>query len=130
MSEFMKLHRLKSLYIQGEIAGPGIQRNIYKFDDLKLFIYDVGTLEDGKFDFFGIKMFCGIMGLKSVPILESNVPLLPTSDEIIKDADGKSIINKNALREGIVWRSMSNKVGFKSKSQKYQAWWNKKDVTE
>jgi len=130
MKQFMKLHHLKSLYIQGEIAGPGIQRNIYKFDDLKLFIYDVGTLEGGKFNYEDIQLFCNTVDLKSVPILETNVPLLATSDEIIKDSDGYSIIKKDVLREGIVWRSMDNKVGFKSKSQKYQTWWNKREVTK
>ena len=130
MKEFMKLHKLKSLFIQGEIAGLGIQRNIYKFNDLEFFIYDVGTLENGKFEYDNIQMFCDTVDLKSVPILEINTPLLETSDAIVKDADGQSVLNKDVLREGVVWRSMDNKVGFKSKSQKYQNWWSKKEVTE
>ncbi len=125
MKEFMKLQGLKSLFIQGEIAGPGIQRNIYKFNDLKFFIYDVGTLEKGKFSYEDIQMFCNTVALRSVPILKTNVSLLSISDDIVKDADGQSVLNKDVLREGVVWRSMDNSIGFKSKSQKYQVWWNR-----
>ena len=51
-----------------------------------------------------IKFFSQIFNLKTVPIIrEFNG--LPTIDELIKLADGKSVLNNNSRREGLVFRT-------------------------
>ena len=131
--QFMKLYGIKSMYISGEIIGPAIQRNIYSLNDLDFYIYTIKNLDDNKyFSLNDIKLFCNVTNLKHVPILEENVSLYSTSDEILEKAEGKSILGSTikGLREGVIWRTMDGKNGFKSKSKKYGNIWNKKEVTE
>lgn len=117
----------------GEIIGPGIQKNIYGLADLDFYIYDVEDLDiNEKFSLAFLKIFSKATDIKIVPVLEEGVELLASSDAILKDCEGKSILGSSMknMREGVIWRSMNNKYGFKAKSQKYQDLWNKKDVTE
>ncbi len=133
MKRFMKGHSTKSMYIMGEIIGPGIQKNIYGLADLDFYIYDVEDLDiNEKFSLAFLKIFSKATDIKIVPVLEEGVELLASSDAILKDCEGKSILGSSMknMREGVIWRSMNNKYGFKAKSQKYQDLWNKKDVTE
>jgi len=53
-----------------------------------------------------------------------------TFKEILDDSNGITMFNdvrNNQKREGVVWRSMyDQEIGFKAKSPKYLAWWEKK----
>lgn len=133
MKRFMKLHGIKSMYISGEIIGPGIQRNIYSLNSLDFYIYTISSLDDNiKFRLNDIKLFCDVTRLKHVPILAENVKLLESSDAMLEDCEGKSIFGSTikGLREGIIWRTIDGTDGCKVKSKKYQTIWNKKDITE
>lgn len=57
-------------------------------------------------------------GIKWVPILSDYFTLLPTVDEMIAYADGKSAI-ADTLREGLVIRDHDNTVSFKCISNKF-----------
>ena len=57
-------------------------------------------------------------GIKWVPILSDCFTLLPTVDEMIAYADGKSAI-ADTLREGLVIRDHDNTVSFKCISNKF-----------
>jgi ATP-dependent RNA circularization protein (DNA/RNA ligase family) len=61
---------------------------------------------------------CMAVGLKTVPILENAYILPQTVQEILKDAEGRSVI-ADAEREGIVIRSHDQKVSFKAISNKF-----------
>jgi len=117
--------------IQGEIAGPGIQKNIYGFDDLELFVFSVIETDTGRrLDFEETIMLCYRWGLKTVPLLDDNFVLPDSSDEIIDMSTGQTIVgnNKNQIREGIVFRSEQNpKLSFKARSPEYLKWWDKKE---
>jgi len=120
------------IVIQGEIVGTGIQKNIYSFNELKLFVYRIKNLTTGKYlEFKELKSFCKDNGFEMVPILEENIKLPETVKEILKDADGITKfnnINKKRLREGVVWRGVnSQEIGFKARSPKYLLWWEKKE---
>ena len=135
MKQYMKDHRIPEMYIQGEVVGPGIQKNIYKLESLDFYVYDAGDIAQEKvrtYDLEGLEEFQDATNLNLVPILEREVPLPDTCDEVLADCEGKSIFGSTMKnqREGIVWRSMGNTAGFKAKSKKYQAIWNKEDETE
>lgn len=121
----------KRLAIQGEICGPGIQRNIYGLKDFELFVYKVTDVDSGlSANFEELERFCNENKLTTVPILERRRKLLSNVDEMLKDCEGKSVY-KGVKREGIVWRSRDDqRIGCKCKSRDYQIWFNKKDITE
>lgn len=130
-----KLLKLKeNICVQGEICGPGIQRNIYGFKDLTFFVYGIINTDTGyKYNYEEINTFCIDNNLTMVPVLFKNRKLLDSTKEILDEANGNSIFSEGskAQREGIVWRSMTNPdIGFKAKSPEYLIWFSKKDKTE
>ena len=132
MKHFMSLHGMKEIYIGGEIIGPGIQRNIYSLNDLDFYIYNIKELGGEIFGLNNMRLFCNVSGLKMVPVLEENIPLPESSDEILESSEGKSILGSTikGLREGVVWRSNDGSTGFKAKSKKYADAFEKKEKTE
>ena len=133
MKKFMKINKIESMAIQGEVIGEGIQRNLYKIKGLDFYVFNV-RLTKLKLDYnlTNITRFCKITGMKQVPLISLLKHLPETVDEIILNSDGMSVLKDDQLREGLVWRSHESnpKVSFKAKSQKYQIQWNKKDKTE
>jgi hypothetical protein len=61
---------------------------------------------------------CYDLGLETVPIF-SNFALPLTAEEMVSLADGKSMLNKDTDREGLVIRSMDNSISFKAISNKF-----------
>jgi len=122
-----------NLAIQGEIIGPGIQGNSYKLNELKLFIFNtylidhqkkssdidstislinsmyhnLDNIEELMENFETLK----IVNLQMVPDLDEEFNLIInklndntiTLEELLLVAEGKSTINKNTEREGIVF---------------------------
>jgi hypothetical protein len=62
---------------------------------------------------------CNRFGIKTVPIIDKNYQLPNTVDDLLKEADGKSVINESIDREGLVIRSMDRKISFKAISNKF-----------
>ena len=113
----------RNLCVQGEVCGPNIQKNIYGFNDLRLFVYKVTDVDTGEaFNFNELKNFCFKHNLDMVPLVGIGVKLPDTLDEVLKDCEGTSVL-ADVPREGLVWRSMTDqRIGFKAKSRSYQLW--------
>lgn len=106
----------KGLIIQGEAVGVGIQGNKYKFDKIKLFVFNIAHYEKGKrtyFDQHEQESACHQMGLDLVPWITSNFKLKPTIPLMVEYARDSSLLNKDIPREGIVVRNYPNNVSFK-----------------
>ena len=55
--------------VQGELCGPGIQKNRLGLDDFDLFVFNVFDIKNGKYlDFWSFVDFCKTRELKIVPI--------------------------------------------------------------
>ncbi|HEX7842340.1 MAG TPA: RNA ligase family protein, partial [Kofleriaceae bacterium] len=55
--------------IQGEVCGPGIQKNRLGLDDVDLFVFNVYDLRAGAFlELDALRAFCADRGLRTVPI--------------------------------------------------------------
>jgi hypothetical protein len=108
------------LAIQGEQAGPGIQGNKYKLDEHKLFVFNFITpnfkLDPNDGD---INMILLTRGFDIVPDLGELV-LPDTVNELLNIAKGKSVLNKETLREGIVIRSYHQNISFKAISPDFE----------
>ena len=57
--------------------------------------------------------------MKWVPILDTKYMLPKTMEEIKVVSDGKSVVNPNVMREGIVFRDPTTDLSFKSVSRDY-----------
>jgi len=123
MKKLLKKQK-KNYAIQGEIVGPGIQKNIYGFDALKLFVFKITETDTGRvLDYPELAEFCVKNNFKMVPVIAFTNGIPDTLEDCLKEADGKSVINEDVPREGLVYRSMNNQsVGFKARSREYAVW--------
>ena len=107
--------------IQGEIVGPKIQKNKYKLTDYDLYVFNLlypPERGDTSRTYRRLSSTTGKYmlenhGMKWVPILETNIRLPDTVDEVLAMAHGQSAIG-DTLREGIVFRSADGQQSFKA----------------
>lgn len=114
--------------LQGEVLGPGIQGNNYELNEYQLkcfnLIYpDKNHPNDPVYN----KILSPVegkavvekYGLDWVPILDDKFHLPWNGDDMVKYADGKSVLNKKVDREGVVVRCAKPVFSFKAVSNKY-----------
>lgn len=103
MRLFMAKTGLKSLTLQGELIGEGVQKNKYKLrgQDVRFF----RAFDPIKYEFLPYHDFLYAMDdmrLVSVPILDDDFRLPDTFEDLILFADGRSRLYETA-REGVVF---------------------------
>jgi RNA ligase (TIGR02306 family) len=109
----------KSLCLQGEVIGPGIQGNIYKLQKPTVRLFNIRDIKTRTL--YGIDEFLAFLekySLPSVPVVHYSRHLPDTVDELLELADGRSILHDTA-REGIVLRSQDYSTSFKAVSNAY-----------
>lgn len=104
--------------IQGEIAGPGIQKNPEGLKEIDFFIFNIIT-PNGRIGNKEMVEICYKYGFSSVPMISFDYILPDTVDEMLKYATGPSLINPEVLREGVVVRSQDGSKSFKAVSPEY-----------
>ena len=93
------------LYVQGELVGSKIQQNKYKIEGHRYFVFNVKDITNNRyFNVDEITRFCENYGFERVPVLEKFIFNFKNIDELLKYADGYSVINPKTLREGVVIR--------------------------
>lgn len=96
-----------NLAIQGEVVGDGIQGNPLKIQGHEMYVFNVYDIETGEYyDFHNFQKVCEAAELKSVPIVGENIRLNQSVEDMLKFADGPSLINAGSKREGLVYRPM------------------------
>lgn len=103
--------------IQGEGVG-NVQGNPLKLEENDLYVFNLINSNDGRLGSIEGKELIESWNMKWVPILGEG-QLQNTMEEVKEFADGKSAINPNVNREGIVYRSIDGKTSFKNVSRKY-----------
>ncbi len=117
-----KLRNLgRNIALQGELIGEGIQKNIYKLRGQTIKFFDAFDID--KYEYFDYPSFKSILdefGLATVPVIEEALQLPQSVDEILTMANGKSALNPDANREGLVFRTTSGKrFSFKAISNNF-----------
>jgi len=112
----------KNISLQGELIGEGIQGNPYKLkgQTIRFFTgYDIDKRERIGFIHFIVMIMD--MGLEYVPVINPEFGfLLPdTIEEMLQYAEGKSALNPDTEREGVVVRSLDGSISFKAISNKF-----------
>ena len=125
-SKIRKYFKNRNIALQGELCGEGIQGNKYKIKGIDIYIFDIFDIDKQEYyNQYEVERITKEIGLKSVPIIYRDFVLSNNINEILKLAEGKSVVNNsNIEREGIVWRLAvpeNNKVriSFKSISNKF-----------
>jgi RNA ligase (TIGR02306 family) len=112
----------KNISLQGELIGEGIQGNPYKVKGhtVRFFTgYDIDNQK--RINFVNLVVLLQSMGLEYVPVLnqEYGFVLPETVEDMLKYAEGKSVLNLDTEREGVVVRSMDGTISFKAISNKF-----------
>jgi len=114
----------RNLGLQGEIIGEGIQKNKYKLKGQTIRFFRMFDID--KYEFLSYDEMIKIISelkLETVPILDWNYILPNNVDEILAYAQGKSVLNPQAEREGVVFvrHELKNqgRLSFKAISNKY-----------
>ena len=107
----------KWVCIQGEGVGS-VQGNPLKLKEDDLYVFNIIDSEFGRWNSYDGQVKINSWGMKWVPIL-GMVTLPDTMEELKEQATGKSLVNPDVLREGIVYRSPDGKDSFKNVSREY-----------
>lgn len=112
----------RSVAIQGELMGPGIQGNKEKLTELSMFVFDIYDIDNKTYvDAYERYDLCEKLDLPHVPLIEDEFKFdknTLSKDAILEMADGPSLFAN--LREGIVFKSRTDpNVSFKAISNKW-----------
>lgn len=114
------LDSCKNICLQGELIGEGIQGNPYKLKGQHVYFFNAFDIDEQRY--LSLNEFSdtiALFGLETVPFVSREFSLPETIDELLIMAEGKSILNPNAEREGIVIRNHSRTISFKAISNKF-----------
>lgn len=109
--------QLKWVCIQGEGVGS-VQGNPLKLKEDDLYVFNFKDSESGRYNSIAGRAIIEKMGMKWVPIL-GEVQMPDTMEELKALATGKSKVNPDVIREGIVYRSLDGSDSFKNVSREY-----------
>lgn len=97
----------RSIALQGEVYGPGIQQNRLGVDKIKLAIFNVWDISQQKYlDFYEAQCIIKELGLDLVPVLNCGVEFNWSLEELLKMAEDQNYPNTSPA-EGIVVRTMN-----------------------
>lgn len=114
----------RSLALQGELIGEGIQGNSYKLIGRKFYCFDIYDIDNQ----------CYLLPLERLQLLRElhieGIPLIylyshrryenSSVDDLLKEAEAKSALASKAEREGLVFKSITDRdLSFKVISNKW-----------
>ena len=109
--------QLKWVCIQGEGVGS-VQGNPLKLTEDDLYVFNFKESQTGRWSSMAGAGQVREWGMKWVPIL-GEVQMPDTMEELKVLATGKSRVNLEVMREGIVYRSLDGSDSFKNVSREY-----------
>jgi RNA ligase (TIGR02306 family) len=114
----------RNLGLQGEIIGEGIQKNKYKLKGQTVRFFRMFDIDRYEFlPYEEMIELCNTLKIETVPILDRNYILPASVDEILAYAEGKSALNPQTEREGVVFvryeLKNQGRLSFKAISNKF-----------
>jgi len=120
LREHCEYTSFQTFALQGEVIGEGIQGNPYNIKGHQFHIFNLFYSD---LDYYAnideLIDFSKKYNLKVVPLLYKDINLPENGMECLKLAEGKSALNSNTEREGIVIRYFDRSVSFKAISNKF-----------
>lgn len=113
----------RSLAVQGELVGEGIQGNAYKLQGRQFFCFDIWDIDNQKYLLpEQRRKLCVELDIQHVPYLGRGMlgKMLSTQKSVLDEANGPSIVGAKPKREGLVWKSEDkHDVSFKAISDEW-----------
>ena len=112
----------RNLAIQGELIGEGIQGNHYKIKGQSFYVFDIYDIDKGLYLTPKERRdFCEFHELLHVPVIDtaSHLSLGETIEGLLKHAEGKSRLNPQTDREGLVFKCNEKQESFKTIANSY-----------
>lgn len=124
IEEILRKHAAKTgqqtVCVQGELVGEGVQGNIYNIKGHDFYIYNLYYSDCDQYaPIEELIEFTEEYNLKHVPLLYKDINLPENSKACLELSEGKSKLNDNTEREGIVIRLFDRSVSFKAISNKF-----------
>ncbi len=110
----------KNICLQGELIGEGIQGNPYKIKGQTVRFFNGFDIDQQRY--LNLDEFIELtehFDLITVPFITFSYELPETIEGLLAYAEGKSTLNANTEREGIVLRNHSRTISFKVISNKF-----------
>ncbi len=110
----------ENICLQGELIGEGIQGNPYKIKGQTVRFFNAFNInQHRRLSFSEFYEIMNKFNLDTVPVLDENFTLPDSIDELLSFAEGKSLLNRETEREGLVIRSQDINISFKVISNKF-----------
>jgi|UniRef100_A0A7S4CZU9 RNA ligase (TIGR02306 family) len=107
---------LQNIALQGELLGPGLQANRYRLQQHTICFFNVYNTTSRQFynSCEARALVEETLELCWVPVVAEELVLAHSLEELLSLADGKSQLNPNAPREGLVFRALeeARELGF------------------
>lgn len=100
---------LTNCAVQGELIGEGIQGNKYGLKGQDFFVFDIYRVNEARYMSHHERlMHTNSLGLKHTPVIDPCVCVYSDVAQLLSLAEGKSVLNDRAEREGLVFKCISN----------------------
>lgn len=100
---------LANCAVQGELIGEGIQGNKYGLKGQDFFVFDIYRVNEARYMSHHERlMHTNSLGLKHTPVIDPCVCVYADVSQLLSLAEGKSVLNDRAEREGLVFKCISN----------------------
>lgn len=97
----------RNICLQGELIGQGVQGNKYKLSGLEFRVFNVFDIDTQRHvGYTELVRIITQLGLTMVPLINDSFVLPATVDEFVEYSKGKSLLNKDTYREGVVLRPL------------------------
>jgi RNA ligase (TIGR02306 family) len=109
LHEKLHMHNL-NVALQGELIGPGIQKNPYNLSEVTYYVYDIWDI-DKKCYYTSRQrdITCDLLNIQHVPMFaDYETDKNTTISELLTFAEGQSVLNPKAQREGLVFKNISD----------------------
>jgi RNA ligase (TIGR02306 family) len=95
----------RNIALQGEIVGPKVQGNPYGLKEPQVRFFNLFDIDEGRYeDHSALVRFCLEMDLPRVQVVAFGDVLPATLPQVLKMAEGRSLLNGDNPREGLVFR--------------------------
>lgn len=110
----------RNIALQGELVGEGIQGNPYRLRGQEFYLFDIYDIDAAEYlNPLARERVAAELSVVSVPLILRD-STLDTVDNLLLRAEGKSLLNIQTEREGIVYKCVQQpRLHFKAISNKF-----------
>jgi RNA ligase (TIGR02306 family) len=111
----------RNLALQGELIGEGIQKNRYAIKGQQFYLFDIYDIDAGRYSSAKERRALNVevFNLHHCPVISDVWLTDVTQGGLLEEAEGKSVLNPAAEREGLVYKCIEKEVSFKAISNKF-----------